>query len=125
MMFQFSRENDSQHCILCETKFNSGQNYPESLMTCGHTFCRSCIQSRLKETKKCAICRESFNQAIPDYEMLDLIVGLRQVKVSNQVRRDSAMSDEVLFEVYQEQEVKVNRLDSSFFRLFVYIHLKN
>jgi len=101
---------DSDECVLCQTKFNSGKNYPESLMTCGHTFCRGCVQSRLKETKKCAICRESFSQSIPDYEMLDLIGGLRQVKVSNEVRRDSTMSEDVLFEVYQEKEVQVNIL---------------
>jgi len=39
--------------------------------------------------------------------MMDLIVGLRQVKVSNEVRRDSALSEEVNFEVYQEKDIEV------------------
>ncbi len=39
--------------------------------------------------------------------MLDMISGLSKLNLKNEIRRDSGMSDEVLFEVYQEKQVQV------------------
>ncbi|XP_047738887.1 uncharacterized protein LOC108680718 isoform X2 [Hyalella azteca] len=52
-------------CDVCNEKFDSGNHKPLCL-TCGHTFCFSCITNLLKlsGTKNCPKCRRQFSQKI-------------------------------------------------------------
>ncbi|XP_018014128.1 E3 ubiquitin-protein ligase TRIM38-like [Hyalella azteca] len=52
-------------CDVCNEKFDSGNNKPLCL-TCGHTFCFSCITNlqRLSGTQNCPKCRKPFSQRI-------------------------------------------------------------
>ncbi|XP_047738573.1 E3 ubiquitin-protein ligase TRIM11-like [Hyalella azteca] len=55
----------TMECDVCNEKFDSGNHKPLCL-TCGHTFCLSCITNLLKHpgTRNCPQCRKQFPQHI-------------------------------------------------------------
>ncbi|XP_018013943.1 uncharacterized protein LOC108670964 [Hyalella azteca] len=61
-------------CDVCNEKFDSGNHKPLGL-TCGHTFCFSCIKRlcNVPETKNCPKCRKPISQ---DADQLPVIFAL-------------------------------------------------
>lgn len=86
------RSNESKFCIECKKCYNHDENKPECLIPCGHTFCRTCIKSF--RMQMCPVCRNKYNQVIPDFEMIDMIKGaLVNLKVSDSNFNDIKLKD--------------------------------
>ncbi|XP_047740806.1 tripartite motif-containing protein 10-like isoform X2 [Hyalella azteca] len=78
-------------CDVCNEKFDSGNHKPLGL-TCGHTFCFSCITNllRLPGTHNCPECREQFSQRIDE-----MMVNYKLIPSENTARPHppSSLSD--------------------------------
>jgi len=65
-------------------------------MPCGHTICEKCIFGLLE--KLCPTCKNNYNQAIVDYELVDIIKKVQQVKVlaSRQANSSQQLKPEII-----------------------------
>lgn len=67
-------------CKLCRAQYNTIDKRPRCFMPCGHTFCDKCISGLLE--KLCPKCKTHYNQAIVDYEVIDLIKKAQKIRIS-------------------------------------------
>ncbi len=59
------------NCEVCYDVFNEKERKPLSLVSCGHTFCSSCI-SKLT-SRLCPICKTYYNQTITNWTLVYLL----------------------------------------------------
>ena len=81
MKMKIDRKSECKYCRVCHKNFNHSNNKPVCLIPCGHTFCMQCSNGKFKNNQ-CPSCKESYNQIIPDYEMIDMLNSLVQLSVS-------------------------------------------
>lgn len=79
-MFLVNRLSEPRNCPLCSRNYDASSNKPESLIPCGHTYCSNCIVNLKRECKLCGI---SYNQIIPDYDMLDMIKQTKKISLNS------------------------------------------
>ena len=58
-------------CKVCFEKFNYIKNKPRLIISCGHTFCQSCLNRLQKQI--CPECRSNINGTVVNYAILNLI----------------------------------------------------
>lgn len=68
-------------CIICNENFDEKERKPLVLTSCGHSFCKICISNFL--SKKCAICRVSFERTVENWLALEIVT---LAKVSNSIK---------------------------------------
>lgn len=67
-------------CKLCRAQYNTVDRKPRCFMPCGHSYCDKCISGLLE--KLCPNCKTPYNQAIVDYEIIDLIKKAQKLRIS-------------------------------------------
>ena len=66
--------NDAICAICLEAYSRSGRILPCTI-PCGHTLCKNCFESFIRQRRECAFCRKSISirEAIPNYEFLKVL----------------------------------------------------
>ena len=70
---------DCLNCNVCSTSYNEDQK--PAILTCGHTFCKNCIDLILKnnsrERRNCPTCRKTIYQYSINYTLLNILPSLK------------------------------------------------
>ena len=70
----------SNTCPICFEIFLPPDHAPFILFPCGHTFCKTCIDTYAKVKKKCPFCRSTFNSMAPNISLQNLILSANEKK---------------------------------------------
>ena len=60
-------------CSICNNKYNNGLLKPFVITTCGHTYCKSCLEKIENDQNVCPECREPITSKIENRIVLDFV----------------------------------------------------
>lgn len=70
----------SNICPICFEVFLPPSHSPFILFPCGHTFCKTCINSYAKQKKMCPFCRSRFESMAPNLSLQSIILSAHEKK---------------------------------------------
>jgi len=84
------------NCPICYKPYDNSENLPKILVSCGHTFCLSCINQNLLRDAAfvCSFCPHSFISTVP--ELNDLPLNLFVIDQLTNVNPSSSPSIKIL-----------------------------
>jgi hypothetical protein len=102
-------------CSQCKKSYDCITFKPYCLMPCGCNFCQKCVTSF--EINNCPKCKEKFNQYIPDYDLLDVVKKLDNMKIniktiSNHNSSVDSSSSESYYKVHSNDNSNLNTKES-------------